>query len=250
MPEAAETWQTLDPGPRFRDTNLMQMVELARRARLEGLAGEEAVGRAIRNKYDMLKSGVIDYRQCSRAQVKITGKKPFDGINLALKNIASEGEITAEDIWTGFAIYSVTILCDEAVHLDQFLESLVLTQTPRTIIQATVNTIHLDAMKDKNRKQLGRFYQELNKTFNFHHGRILVALSSPSELEALLARDLPYLTPYRQQIEECIRGTSCQGVSDLLQDLGNISPCFIPCLHLHLYIISDAPPPQTRPPEK
>jgi hypothetical protein len=90
-------------------------------------------------------------------------------------------------------------------------------------------------MENGNRKLISQFYEELSSKLNLQQGRILVALSSPSELKAMLAQDLPYLTPYRRQIEECIRGASCQGVTDLLQDLGNICPCFIPCLHLNLY---------------
>jgi hypothetical protein len=242
--DTSETWKAMRAEPRFHDTNLQRMVELARRARLEGLTGEEAVGRAILDKYKMMIGGAIDYGQCAYGQVKITGQKPFDQINLALFNVSNNGDISAEDIRTGYAIYMVTVMCKEveALNISQFLGTLVLTQTPRTIIQATVNTIHQETMEGKNRKRLGLFYQELNKTFNFHHGQILVALSSPSELEAMLARDLPYLTPYTQQIMECVRGTSCQGVTDLIENLG-INMIIFP-------FIFHAPLPQTRPPEK
>jgi hypothetical protein len=242
--ETTDTWKAMRAMPRFQDTNLQRMAELARWARLEGLAGEEAVRRAIWDKYELMIGGAIDYRQCSHEQVKIIGEKPFDGINLAVNNVSSDGELTADDMRTGFAIYMVAVMCKEveALKISQFLGTLVLTQTPRTIIQATVNTIHLEAMEDNNRKRIGRFYQELNKTFNFRHGRILVALSSPSELEAMLALDLPYLTPYRQQIEECIKGANCQGVTDLIENLGKHFFMF-PIIPLCLLA-------QTRPPVK
>ena len=67
-----------------------------------------------------------------------------------------------------------------------------------------------------------------------------MALSSPLELEAMLALDLPYLTPYRKQIMECIRGDSCQGVTDLIKNLG-ILCCVFPFISIS---------PQTRAPEK
>ena len=85
----------------------------------------------------------------------------------------------------------------------------------------TLNTIHIEHLEYKNRKRLGKFYQELNKTFNFQNGRILMALSSPSELEGMLAKDLPYLSPYKQKVEECVRESSCKGLNDLIKDIGN-----------------------------
>jgi hypothetical protein len=182
------------------------------------------VGRAIRDKYEMALQGAIDFSKCAHGQVKVFGARLFDGINLALTDVPNDGVVTDDDLRTGFAIYSVTVMCAEALKLGTFLGNLLLSQTPRTIIQATVNPVQLERMEDTNRHLLGQFYQELNKMFNFQYGRILVALSSPSELEVMLAQDLPYLTPYRRQITECVRGGSCQGVTDLLESIGRHFP--------------------------
>ena len=195
---------------------------MGKQARLGGLAEDEAVGRTIQDKYNMEISGDIDYSECSNNLIKVTGENPFEGITLTLADVANEGDINVDDIRIGFSIYTVTMMCElETLKLNKFLESLVLTQTPRTIIQATLNTIHLENIEYKNRQRLGKFYLELNKTFNFQHGRILMALSSPWELDGMMAQDLPYLTPYKQQVEECVSGSSCQGLNELINDLGN-----------------------------
>jgi hypothetical protein len=151
----------------------------------------------------------------------LRSKDPFEGIGMTFPEAPNEGDTMAEDIRAGFLIYSVTVMCQvEALKLHKFLESLVSIQIPRTIIQATVNTIHQEKMKYSNRKLIGKFYQKLNDVFNFQHGRILVAMSTPAELEAMLFQDLPYLTPYRELIMECIKKGNCEGVTDLLKQLG------------------------------
>ena len=50
--------------------------------------------------------------------------------------------ITHQDILTGFEVFSVIVDCSESVAISKFLHSLLSTQSARTIIQATVNTIN------------------------------------------------------------------------------------------------------------
>jgi hypothetical protein len=219
-PDRDEAWRPMSGSPRFPNANLRRMVALAQQARLGGWAGEEAVSQAILSKHHMVTTGAIDYSQCSQGQVKVTGEEPFDGI--VFPGTAEEEDITDVDIKIGFALYSVTVMCVdvERLQLGQFLESLVLTENPRTLHQATVNTVHLERMEKPNRKLMSQFYEALSSKLNLQQGRILLALSSPTELEAMLARDLPYLTPYTQQITDCVRGGTCQGVTDLVEHLG------------------------------
>ena len=129
--------------------------------------------------------------------------------------------INQEDVETGFMLFSVIIFCSEPVALSQFLHNLLTTQSPRTIIQATVNTIQSDDTKEvMNRKRINMFYLALDNIFYFQFGKILMATVSSSELQTMLAKDWPYFSHYSQEIDQCLNNTSCQGVSDLVKSLG------------------------------
>ena len=133
-----------------------------------------------------------------------------------------------EDIKTGFMIFSALVYCSESVVLSQFLHSLLSTQSPRTIIQATVNTIEFNVLhENRNRMKMNRFYVALDHIFHFQLGKILLATASPSELQAMIAKDWPYFTHYSQEIDECLNGASCQGIMNLVQNLGNIIYFFV-----------------------
>ena len=159
---------------------------------------------------------------CLHGQVKLEYYNTlFEMINLGLPFDGTKPTTTDEDVNAGFMIFSAAVYCSESLPLSQFLHSLLSTQSPRTIIQATVNTIQSDNVKEKNIKLLNGFYQSLSSTFNLQYGKILLALSSTSELETMLAKDRPYFTPYSQEIEQCLTDASCHGVRDLIKTLGN-----------------------------
>ena len=69
---------------------------------------------------------------------------------------------------------------------------------------------------------MNQFYLALDQIFSFHLGEILLATASPSELQAMIAKDLPYFTHYSHEIDECLSGASCQGIMNLVQTLGNL----------------------------
>ena len=125
-------------------------------------------------------------------------------------------------------IYSAIVFCPESnMKLYQFLHSLLSTQSPRTIIQATVNTIQSGDIKDNlNRNALNQFYLALDKIFWFQYGKILLALTSSSEIEHMISKDLPYLTNFTQDIKHCLSSADCQGVMEVVQSLGKL-PKFI-----------------------
>ena len=110
----------------------------------------------------------------------------FDKVRLGLFLDGSEQIITDADIKTGLMMYSAIVYCSEPVALSQFLHGLLSTQSPRTIIQATVNTIQSENIK-KNyaRRLMNEFYLSLNRTFTFQYGKILLAISSDFQIEAM-----------------------------------------------------------------
>ena len=129
---------------------------------------------------------------------------------------ATKTSIMDEDVLTGFSMFSAIMYCPEStLKLYQFLHGLLSTQSPRTIIQATVNTIQSDEIKE-NRIHLNQFYLALDKVFHFELGKILLATASSSELESMIAADWPYFSHNPQEVKQCLRGSGCS----LIQSLG------------------------------
>ena len=150
----------------------------------------------------------------------------FESITLGLTITKSMGSVTEEDITTGFMMFSAFVYCSESVPLFQFLHSLLSTQNPRTIIQATVNTIESVVFdENENRMRMNQFYMALDQILHFQLGNILLATASPSELQAMIAKDLPYFTHFSNEIDECLSGASCQGIKNLVQTIGKMNIC-------------------------
>ena len=119
-------------------------------------------------------------------------------------------------------MYYNTFLCpeEEVIKLYQFLHNLVFTQTPRSIIQATVNTIHSGKVKSSMNKKLNEFFLALYNIFHFQLGNILLAIKTSDEIKDMLDKDWPYFSHHREKIEQCLNGHNCQGVTDIVNSLG------------------------------
>ena len=124
-------------------------------------------------------------------------------------------------------MFSNMIYCSESIPPYQFLHSLLSTQSPRTIIQATVNTIQSGAITNPmHRNIMKKFYLDLDQKFHFQLGKILLATVSRSELQTMMTKDWPYFTHYSQEIDQCLNNDSCHEVMDLVQSLGKHYPSF------------------------
>ena len=211
---------------KYRNVYLVRMVELASLARDNNITRAQIVNQTIVEKTNMVLRGTIAFTGdfCSGSQVKETKYGSlFSGITLGLKD-RRKPQITEEDIETGFMMFSVMVYCSESsMKIYQFLHSLLSTKSPRTIIQATVNTIQSNNIREEaNRRRLNQFYLALDKIFDFHLGKILLAVSSLTELKSMMAKDWPYFSHYSQEIDMCLNGASCQGIMDLVKTLGNM----------------------------
>ena len=222
-----EDWKTLPAVPRFHNLNFVAMVNLAKNARVEGLSREDFTKRVLAEKYEMSKKDIIENIDCSGGQIKYTkNKKVFDLMaqNTIDNTFPIHSNITEEDIRIGFEIYSITALCSDSYKLGQFLYELVSSQSPRDIIQATMNTIQSPAWKQwHNRDMLNTFYESLDTIFNFNIGPILIASAKPHQLQSFLDQELPYLKPYRNDIEICINDNNCEGLVEFVNSLGIIT---------------------------
>ena len=211
--------RTKSPG--YAEQQLVNMVQLATQARTENLGSEEVIHRTLLEKKKIIQSAQLDYASmCKGGQIKPNHYGLIHGLNIGLNN-STGGEASGEDALTGFMMFSTMIFCSESVPLYQFLHSLLSTQSPRTIIQATVNTIEAGDIKERsNRKRISQFYLVLDKIFHFQLGKILLATVSSSDIEAMMAKDWPYFSHFTEEIKKCLNHSSCNGVRDLVKSLG------------------------------
>ena len=230
--EITNTTSLLKPqaaNPIYQDQQLLKMVQLAGQARIQNINREEVNKITTLEKAKLIKAGKIHYNSmCSGGQIRPNN---YDVLQVTIQGLNKLTDVVPndEDIHTGFMLFYSLVYCSESVQLYQFLHSLLSNQSPRTIIQATVNTIEADsdAIKESsNRKRLAQFYIALDQIFLFKYGKILLALSSPSELESMLAKGRPYFSHFSQEIDHCLSGASCQGVMDLVQTLGKPNPSY------------------------
>ena len=59
----------------------------------------------------------------------------------------------------------------------------------------------------------------LEEELSLEYGRILLASASPAELQAILARDWPYLDSFAEEVDTCLDG-DCTRVATIIQELG------------------------------
>ena len=225
MPEIPADWEPNAVAPRYRHDDLKRLTFLAKEARLKGMIQSDMLIHVLKEKEVLIQSGVIQYiSMCWGNQIMNKHYKVFEDITLGLNITKGMGSVTEEDIESGFMIFSAFVYCSESVALSKFLHSLLSSQSPRTIIQATVNTIESVVLdENKNKERLNKFYLDLDQIFHFQLGKILLATASPSELQAMIAKDLPYFTHYSKEIDECFNGVSCQGINNLVQIIGKIT---------------------------
>ena len=178
-------------------------------------------------KAELILSGSFEYEEmCLNGQVKTEYYDTlFAWINLGLPLDVNETTLTDEDIETGFMIFSAVIYCSESVQLSKFLHNLVSTQSPRTIIQATVNTIQSDNIREiESRQLLNEFYQALDQVFDLQYGKILMALSSTSQLQDMMSKSWPYFHNFScQEMDQCLSGLNCE----IVQKIGKLLILFI-----------------------
>ena len=226
----------LETKPSFINEKLKAMVRLARQGRLENKTRDQMVLKASKEKKYWTKKRTngwkgIDINKCSGGQIDLDkDDQIFSKITLGLKDESDDGgEVTEEDIANGFAIYAVVVFCSkESEQMQAFLSRVVSDETGGTILKAIVNTLHSWKISLDMKRHLGKFYLSLDKRLNLNVGKILLAASTSSQLSAMMEQDLPYLEPFKEETEECIKGAAgdCQRVTDLVKNLGNVH-CYL-----------------------
>ena len=104
--------------------------------------------------------------------------------------------------------------------MGQFLEQLVLNATPRSLLLAVVNSLQSNNLNRNDRTLLNMFYKDLDRMMDLKFGKVLLALSTHSQLENMLAQDLPYVTKYAEEIRLCSYEKKCAGITALINTIG------------------------------
>ena len=225
LPDMPDKWIPAQADvPQYQEPYLLKMVSLASVLRVRNMTREEVIESILQLKTMQIKNGSIDpSNQCLEGQLmKDYYSKVFAQVQHELNHDAIQTEVTKEDIETGLLVFSAIVYCPEGtIKLYHFLYSLLATQSPRTIIQATVNTIQSGDLKDSgDRILINQFYLAMDKVLHFELGKILLATSTYAELQSMMDKDWPHVQQYSKEIEECFSGASCQGVRDIVQTLG------------------------------
>ena len=242
VPDLPTVWKPTFQIPQFQEQYLVQMVQLAKSAKANRMTREEILEITMKVKAKLINSGDFNYtNRCYGGQVNIenrleifqsifqTDYKDKDNGNkwkvqlVKLYKEDIDSTTTNEDIETGYTLFSAVVYCSEQMQLSQFLHNLLLTQSPRTIIKATVNTIESEQIKErKTRKMLNSFYFALDKIYHLQLGRINLATASKSHLKSMIAKDWPYFTHYSKEIDQCFNNDSCQGMTNIIKQLGKL----------------------------
>ena len=152
--------------------------------------------------------------------------------------------ITEEHLLLGFQLYSYLLSCPssaahfvtargdkynltktklstmkEAQKLSNFTFNLLNNSSPRTIIQATKNTLHNQAVTH-NVDLFKQFYHKLDEKLNFTEGQVAIALSTNRELNEMLKfNNLPHIEKHRKALKECLDKKRCGQLKSLISGL-------------------------------
>ena len=201
--------------------NLRKMVVMAMEARKANISTTDIILKTVLQKEKILEEN----RSCHCERISDSRQSYlFDMIDLSLNKTnddTSEDVITEDDIEAGLKMYYITMFCNkEALELRRFLEMVVSTQSPRALLLAIVNTLQSENISWRNKVFLGNIYRAVEKMFDLQLGKILIALSTPSQLISVMDHDLPYLSTYEKLIKRCLNHEKCQEVRTLIGSLG------------------------------
>ena len=214
--------QNLTPSyQNLTDLRLNMLIEQTAIAKRKGLLNEDIFESAFSEK-KRLKA-----ENCSKGYTYYSEEK-FMAIQLGFgDNSSYSGNITSVDIENGLIAYALLLFCpNEASKVGHFMEQLVLNSTPRDLLLGVVNSLHSDHLSRNDRDLLNQFFKEVNQVLGLTFGRVLLALSTQAQLEVMLAKDLPYVTDYAIDIQQCLSQNNCTGIKTLIDTLGEYCMSF------------------------
>ena len=233
-----QIWKPVQFIPGFRDANrnnLVRMVSLAKEVQRQNIAWDQVKIRLVKEKYEKGQdhedentyNTFKNIDRCVNGQYALqTRTKYINNINLGVSIppdwTFDPGETTDDDIKMGFQLYSSAVSCPgQAEELYNFLARLIEQENGATILRAIVNTLVANQMKEEDSKQgLISFYNELDHIFDLQFGKILLALSSSTQLKTMKNQSVPYFDSIKSTINDCKDREDCKGAMELINILG------------------------------
>ena len=212
LPKVDGKWRNKVSTPEHQELWLTKTSQLARHYRLQGLSREEIVQRIVRKKMMVTDFVHKSDHICMGGQVKTNHYKTL--FEEVLIEVDDEGPITnQEDLQNGFATFVAIVFCPDVVEelkLYKFVDDLLTSQSPGTIMRATINTIEAATLKEDLSSKFNEFFKILNQVLELRYGMILLASSSPSSVRKMLASDSesdrPYFPKGNKYVEQCRDG--------------------------------------------
>ena len=225
LPPRQDDWKQEVPTPKYEQTLLAQMVQLARQPRFKDLTKEQIFETVVQQKVKDVKKLAED-RVCSLDQVKPENQNealltldPFMNTN--------EAEVSPSD--EEIQLFYALVYCPtKVIKLFRFIDQLLSNESERTIIQTVVNMFQSEVITDVKSFTLAKeFYFVLASTLNLQYGNVVLAISTKTQLQAAIKNDLPFFANNTGLVEKCLRESQRDGVQDIIRNLGIISfPCF------------------------
>ena len=215
LPQVAGEWRNKVSIPEYQELWLTNTSQLARHYRLQNLSREEMVQRIVRKK--MMATDFVHKSDhiCMGGQVKTSHFKTL--FEEVLNEVDDEGQIkriyrtdlstNEEDLQNGLVIFVAIVYCPDIVEelkLYKFVDDLLTSQNPGTIMRATINTIEAATLNEDLSAKFNTFFKILDQVLKLHYGMILLASSSPSSVLEMLASDRPYFP--NKYVEQCRDG--------------------------------------------
>ena len=223
LPANEEHWKRKVQTPNYEQyLSLAKIVQLARQFRLQRNMSERGMIEKVI--YEKVKHvGLLDGKDmCSMEQVKHQNQTDFIG-KVVPKILKVEGLLSKEDIRNGFELFHAVVFCPEtSIKVSRFVDQLLLDESQKTLINALVNLLRSDILKDTTiMASTKQFYFEVASILYLQYGNILVAMSNNSQRQALMRYDWPFFSNTSQLVEKCLEDSSCDGFQSMLQNMGN-----------------------------
>ena len=125
------------------------------------------------------------------------------------------------DMRAGLQLYAQLNYCSrESQMAVGFLGRLLEEGNLGSLLLATINTIQGKTTREAAVwSGFRNFYPVLEKELGLQYGTILLAVASQEELEAILAKDWPYLDSHKEAVDACLQAHDCVGISNATKAL-------------------------------
>ena len=224
LPPRQEDWKQEAQTPKYEQPLLAEMVQLARKLRLQNMTKKEIMEEVIHNKLKNMET-LEGYGMCSTGRVDPNRQNfVFSLVAPHVNTDRTDGPpLSGEDIETGFELFHAIDSCPPATvfKLFRFIDQLLSSESSRTIIQTMVNTFHSGSIADETSFTLAKqFYFVLASTLNLTYGDVLLATSTNAQMEAMIGNGLPFFANNTDLVAKCLKGFDCDGIEGILQKLG------------------------------